>query len=78
MAEKRIDFRELVRELFRYAYLLHSSSRLGNPIYEQTVQNSYLDGIFGRCRQLRAMNKKITNGIGDTPGLKEDVVEERN
>ncbi|KAI0802966.1 PSP1 C-terminal conserved region-domain-containing protein [Irpex lacteus] len=52
VAEKRIDFRELVRELFRYAYLLHSSSRLGNPIYEQTVQNSYLDGILGRCRQL--------------------------
>jgi len=54
IAEKRIDFRELVRELFRYL-LRDILSPVFNWAVIQIVQNADLDGIIARRGQLRAM-----------------------
>ena len=43
IAEKRIDFRELVRELFRFVPLLDIYFLICSHL-DQPIQNSYLDG----------------------------------
>lgn len=53
VADKRIDFRELVRELFRCVCNNFFFSRLMTCY--QVVQNAYLDGIVARDRWIRAI-----------------------
>ncbi len=49
VADKRIDFRELVRELFRCVCYSFRRARADMLSY-QVVQNAYLDGITARSR----------------------------
>jgi len=58
VAEKRIDFRELVRELFRYVELYHLSVfTLADNRLIQAVQNENLDGLPPRRGRIRAISK---------------------
>lgn len=60
VADKRIDFRELVRELFRCVCYSFRRART-DMLFSQVVQNAYLDGVAARDRWIRTIIRNAPN-----------------
>lgn len=74
VAEKRIDFRELVRELFRYVVIDMGETVIN--FRRQIVQNANLDGIFARS-SIRSITRHSTtkiNGRQIAPNIVQDLI----